>query len=631
MEGRTGSNRRSNSSEPRSNEIDGLRAVAVLLVIYSHLHEFTSYHIDTEFYSYLFSYNFVIGTFGVDIFFAISGFLITRIIVTGAEHRLFFQWFYFRRFLRIIPLAYAGVFLAYVLGNAFGYAYQWKDIAYNLLFFGNFRMLEGIIDPAELGLKGSLNHYWSLAIEEQFYIFWPITLLGFKRLRLRFFIVIAMIFISISVRAYFFFGDEVEQLIRRSYLETLPRLDGLGFGALAALAHVSYRRCERLKLAALMLFLGPAILYGFRGWLASTNPNPAHVAISILFIIFLSLYLSTWWKDKEGNENGFDSDRLVHYFAPISLPLVLVGLLETGSPIDHAVVGLASAGLILLLLQTQTIWNTLLSMQPIVYVGRISYGLYVYHHILFWFFADIVNLLPEPLRPTGPAFVVGRIVLVFIVAALSWRYFEKPIIDLKYKLVLKGPELSAPTKRRIESPIGKVTIVFFIIVAAVFITISSPSLNPSAPSNVHLNFQKLSPARMTESGHFQIGIPFDRYSANYLTDGDDNTYWHSPPADGKTPHWVSFEFLDRVVIRGVKFDSSGARASGPSNITILIRTVAGSWVPCHRLNHIWGNSAKGLTYSTGKCAKSTRGVRLEFDDTVRRMIYLGEVGLFGER
>lgn len=159
-------------------EIDGLRAIAVLLVIFNHLG------------ATLVSGGFV----GVDIFFVISGFLITSIIKQEVEDKTFsFRNFYKKRIIRLAP-AYFLVLLATTLAMLFmatpneflAYA---KSVLYSSVFAANFYMWR------ELGGYFSANaeltpllHLWSLGIEEQFYIFWPVILIilsGFlKKLRI---------------------------------------------------------------------------------------------------------------------------------------------------------------------------------------------------------------------------------------------------------------------------------------------------------------------------------------------------------------------------------------------------------------------------------------------------------------
>ena len=153
--------------------IDGLRAVAVLLVIFHHLGDWAGIRG---------------GYVGVDVFFVISGYLITSIVKTELESgRFTFGGFYRRRIVRLAP-AYFTVLLATTLAalvwmlpaELLAYA---RSMAASSLFLANFHMWKEIggYFGADAG-TAPLLHLWSLAVEEQFYLFWPVALLIAHRL-----------------------------------------------------------------------------------------------------------------------------------------------------------------------------------------------------------------------------------------------------------------------------------------------------------------------------------------------------------------------------------------------------------------------------------------------------------------
>ena len=141
--------------------LDALRAVAVLIVVFHHL---PIVHFDTPF-SIIFN-----GVTGVDVFFVLSGFLISTILIHSKNKTnnilKSLKTFYMRRFLRIFPLYYSVIIVLYIL-NPHNYR---NDFIYDLLYISNFYM----------GIKGDFTsvtpHFWSLAVEEQFYLFWPILI-----------------------------------------------------------------------------------------------------------------------------------------------------------------------------------------------------------------------------------------------------------------------------------------------------------------------------------------------------------------------------------------------------------------------------------------------------------------------
>jgi peptidoglycan/LPS O-acetylase OafA/YrhL len=156
-----------NNSHHRS-DIQGLRAIAVMLVIAGHL----------------FPLSVKGGFVGVDIFFVISGFVITMQMgkLYEANPSTFLRVFYSKRVKRILPAALlvsvASIFATtYLLGPVAGNEAK-VDGGWTTIFFGNFHFHETALNYFETGTQQSpLQHYWSLSIEEQFYLIWPVLFL----------------------------------------------------------------------------------------------------------------------------------------------------------------------------------------------------------------------------------------------------------------------------------------------------------------------------------------------------------------------------------------------------------------------------------------------------------------------
>ncbi len=143
--------------------IDGLRGLAILLVLMHHFGFFSP------------------GWAGVDIFFVISGFLITRILLWTKKSPHYFLHFYARRALRILPLYYFSILLFFLVvfpiearNGSLSY-YGLKDFAWYLLHLSNWWIGSGHM------LSSPINHFWSLAIEEQFYFVWPLLVFFLTR------------------------------------------------------------------------------------------------------------------------------------------------------------------------------------------------------------------------------------------------------------------------------------------------------------------------------------------------------------------------------------------------------------------------------------------------------------------
>src|ERR1035438_3416002 len=194
-------------------QLDGLRGIAILAVLLYHLGgRFPALHVE---------FATIYGFAGVDLFFVISGFLITGILLdsVGSEH--YFRNFYVRRMLRIWPLYFALLAFVFILlpmvvpalrGRIFAQCHPWQSY---LVFAQNFFVRDFGIGP--VGVT------WSLAIEEQFYLVWPLLLFLLPRKVLPAFL-IGIVLLSPVVRA-------VAQLHGASpttlYTRTIFRLDAI--------------------------------------------------------------------------------------------------------------------------------------------------------------------------------------------------------------------------------------------------------------------------------------------------------------------------------------------------------------------------------------------------------------------
>ena len=149
--------------------LDGLRGIAILAVMASHVFavNYEAQPLPVQLAGRLFFW----GQWGVDLFFVLSGFLITGILVDSLELPHFFRNFYMRRVLRIFPLYFGILFLLFALTTVLHI--QWHGLQIPLLLYlQNSWRLQPLTEL--LGKNITLNHLWSLAIEEQFYLLWPL-------------------------------------------------------------------------------------------------------------------------------------------------------------------------------------------------------------------------------------------------------------------------------------------------------------------------------------------------------------------------------------------------------------------------------------------------------------------------
>jgi peptidoglycan/LPS O-acetylase OafA/YrhL len=357
--------------------LDGLRGLAILLVLLLH---FTT---DMEFAdgtaAAAVRSAFQIGWIGVDLFFVLSGFLITRILADNKGSDLYFSAFYARRVLRIVPVYFLAVVAAFHLlprvfdgfdtGGARTEAAFW-------LFLQNFVGL-----PDQLGR--TVGHFWSLAIEEQFYLMWPLVVFITTPRHAR---LIALLTVSLSPVARFIAmqaGVDGASI----YHFTPFRLDGLATGAFIAL---SMRDPEaRVGLGRLSAVAGIAALA-----VAAVLYGPVHIPEPLSFRLDFTI--------------GFSS--LCIGFGAL---LTRVVLAKPGSRLA-----------------------TMLSWRGLVTLGTYSYAMYLLHVPLL----RIVSKLAVPPRwpPSqqwpmlwllGYTAVLGLLTLG--AAMVSWHLVEKRFLALK--------------------------------------------------------------------------------------------------------------------------------------------------------------------------------------------------------
>ena len=359
--------------------LDGLRGIAIILVM---LHHFTYYRptsgIDGLIGSVLF-----FGWAGVDLFFVLSGFLITGILLDTRDSKRYFTTFYARRILRIFPLYYLVLFLALVVLPQFPSAHtviagdiemppQWPY----WLYLTNFAV-------AERGwVHGWVDVAWSLAIEEHFYLAWPLVIwLCPPRLvaLLCAVILVAEPIARIDARARDFPSLWI-------YVLTWYRLDGLALGALLALAQ------RRGLMPALDRWVPIVVVTGVAGIIACTI-----------------LGGHTWWWNRWMQQYGY------------SMIAITAGAMLV-SAINRPADGL---------------WPRMLSAGWLRAFGKYSYCLYLTHLPVMRAVREyLFNPLKVETFGIGPwteqvLFYGAATAPAFALAWLSWRLFEAPILRLK--------------------------------------------------------------------------------------------------------------------------------------------------------------------------------------------------------
>jgi peptidoglycan/LPS O-acetylase OafA/YrhL len=259
--------------------LDGIRGIAVLLVLVHHIansltHEF---HFTSPVTTLL-----RFGWAGVDLFFVLSGFLITGILIDSKGEQNYFKNFYMRRALRIFPLyfgtlATVGVILRIV--PAIRHNFGPEDQGWLWLYATNI-----VITLRGWDSFGALTHFWSLAVEEHFYLVWPLVVFLSSRRTVVLLGGIAVVG-ALAVRV----ASVVHGSVEAGYVLTISRMDGLALGgALAVILRAGYDRKISKQVA---LYAGGAacvLLGALMIWRGTSHNDPwvQTIGLSLLTTVF---------------------------------------------------------------------------------------------------------------------------------------------------------------------------------------------------------------------------------------------------------------------------------------------------------------------------------------------------------
>ena len=356
-----------NSNRSYYPALDGLRGVAILLVVFLHNFDFMNY--------------FFFGWLGVDLFFVLSGFLITDILLNTVNDKNFLRNFYMRRVLRIFPLFYLTLIICLLIlpsikSLSLDFHYYTENQFWLWTYLQNW--LYAFKEPQ--GDK-ILLHTWSLAVEEQFYLVWPATILLIRKPKILLIISITVL-LAVGFTRYAIWTFKIEDLAYAS-LYTFTRIDGICIGCMLAL--IMRINADFLKKYTVAIVLLMALInFGFyflNNRNADTLPYLALVGYTTFAILF-------------------------------------------GILVYEAVIGESKI--------IQLIFNN----RILKFFGKISYGLYVYHWpvyvLLFPFFKHFIIIntnIAYRMAELGSGIIVTAISV--IVSVISYRYFEKPFLKLK--------------------------------------------------------------------------------------------------------------------------------------------------------------------------------------------------------
>jgi Predicted acyltransferases len=230
--------------------LDGLRGLAALAVVLLHL---TMQAIPYSGPAIALKYAFALGWTGVDLFFVLSGFLITGLLLEAKGSTNYFRVFYARRMLRIFPLYYLALIFLFgaplLVKFPHDFHVPFRDQLWYFFYVQNFHW--------QKEFAGWTGHLWSLAIEEQFYLVWPCVILLTSR-KQAIGICACLISVSVIYRAYALHFDPRLD----TYYVTQARFDGLSVGSAIALLLTEPEWLARLRRVAPPIAIVSAVTFG---------------------------------------------------------------------------------------------------------------------------------------------------------------------------------------------------------------------------------------------------------------------------------------------------------------------------------------------------------------------------------
>jgi peptidoglycan/LPS O-acetylase OafA/YrhL len=357
--------------------VDGLRGIAVLAVVQYHIQMFLGANSPHH-----------IGWAGVDLFFVISGFLITGILLDSRQDPHYYRAFYARRTVRIFPIYYVSLLCAFLIAPSV------------LAALGRGESIEPVLRLSAQGWAWSymlnwlmglqsfnaaclyIQHFWSLSVEEQFYLCWPTVVRRITRRRL-FVTCGCLMAVALAARV----ALHILHLPGAAFAWTVCRVDSLAVGAAIA---------------------GAARNTG--DWAVFSRFAPRLAALSLTAIAAIVALRRT----------AYQEDPWIGT-AGISLLAVFFG-----------------AALILgVNARASGRYSTLLRSRLLAFFGKYSYGIYVFHHPivvgLAWRHALLRRLADTPLGYPGATLVLYALAtgLTIVCALISWHLIERPFIRLK--------------------------------------------------------------------------------------------------------------------------------------------------------------------------------------------------------
>ncbi len=349
--------------------LNGIRAIAALAVVVSHItialkdfglnpHVLGSFQDGTP-------KGYILGGYGVTVFFVLSGFLITYLLLCEKDnHSVNIKKFYVRRILRIWPLYYLYLLIAVTVIILYGLDFSIKSLILYLFYAANVPFILGIGLPF-------IGHYWSLGVEEQFYLFWPWFIKKTKNLIVPIF-TMTIGLVGIKLMHHMFYPNSL----------------------LESIIHVTRFHC---------------MMIGAMGAILLKNN----------YTLFLKLV-----------DNKFTQS-----ICWIIMILVAINKFHFISVIDNEIISLVSLCIIIGQIK---VYNRIVNLENNIFdfLGKISYGIYVIHPLLIFFFSKVLNGIEVNIYWKYCIVYFSILSTTIFISYISFEYFEKFFLKLKKNFVV---------------------------------------------------------------------------------------------------------------------------------------------------------------------------------------------------
>ena len=341
--------------------LDGLRGISIIIVLLSHIFRFT--YTGTFFY----------GEVGVHIFFVISGFLITTILLKEKViyGKVSLKNFYLRRTLRIFPVAYLFLVVVLILNSVFHLDIKAKSFLAAFFYFKNV--------PSQNISEWYTGHFWTLSIEEQYYLLAPALLVISPNKFLK------------AAFAFIFLVLFLEFVVFTKIVDPLPQ---------TFLYKAVYGIINLFGKGTVSILIGSiSSILIFKKIITTQNLKAGYYVTFILFIAAVIIFT-------------YSSHYIIDMFVPEAFAIII-------------------AVIIIINLNTTNLMTVILDNKALKFIGVLSYSLYVWQEIFTY------N------QPWQHAFkysdsILLNLIALSIVACLSYFFYEKPILKLKDKFLPKS-------------------------------------------------------------------------------------------------------------------------------------------------------------------------------------------------